>query len=213
VTAPLRLDIEPHAIPSARKIARAIEVLHDGGVAAYPTDTVYALGCAIESRHGTERIYRAKRMDEHKKLALICPDLSSASMYAHFSQTAFRLARRVFPGPYTLVLPATREVPRLLVDTSRKRRQVGIRVPDHPIALAMARALGRPLLTTSAVPPGEERGLSDPDDVELHFGRQVDLVIHGGPTGGEASTVLEVLDDEVAILRHGLGPVDGILDA
>jgi tRNA threonylcarbamoyl adenosine modification protein (Sua5/YciO/YrdC/YwlC family) len=213
VTAPLRLDIEPHSTPSARKIARAIEVLHSGGVAAYPTDTVYALGCAIESRRGTERIYRAKRMDEHKRLALICPDLSSASMYAHFSHTAFRLARRVFPGPYTLVLPASREVPRLLIDHSRRRRQVGIRIPDHPIAQALVRALGRPLLTTSAIPPGEERGLGDPDDVEEHFGRQVDLVIHGGPTAGEPSTVLEVDGDEVAILRVGMGPVDGILDA
>jgi tRNA threonylcarbamoyl adenosine modification protein (Sua5/YciO/YrdC/YwlC family) len=209
VPAPLRLDIEPHATPSARKIARAIEVLHEGGVAAYPTDTVYALGCAIESRRGAERIYRAKRMDEHKKLALICPDLSSASMYAHFSQTAYRLARRLFPGPYTLVLPATREVPRLLVDHSRRRRQVGIRIPDHSIALALVRALGRPLLTSSAIPPGEEAALSDPDDVELHFGRHVDLIIHGGPTGGEPSTVIEIDGDEVSIVRVGLGPVDG----
>jgi len=208
----VRLDIEPHSTPSARKIARAVEVLHDGKVVAYPTDTVYALGCAIESRRGTERIYRAKRMDEHKKLALICPDLSSASMYAHFSRTAFRVARRVFPGPYTLVLPATREVPRLLIDHSHRRRQVGIRVPDHPIALALARALGRPLLTSSAIPPGEERALADPEDVELHFGRHVDLVIHGGPTPGEPSTVLEIIDDEVAILRAGLGPTEGILD-
>ena len=211
--APLRLDIEPHSTPSARKIARAIEILHEGGVAAYPTDTVYALGCAIESRRGAERIYRAKKMDEHKKLALICPDLSSASMYAHFSQAAFRLARRVFPGPYTLVMPASREVPRLLVDHSRKRRQVGIRIPDHPIALALARALGRPLLTSSAIPPGEERALSEPDEVEEHFGRHVDLVIHGGPTPGEFSTVIEIVDDELLILRAGHGSVDGILDA
>ncbi len=211
--APLRLEIEPHSTPSARKIARAIEILHDGGVAAYPTDTVYALGCAIESRRGAERIYRAKRMDEHKKLALICPDLSSASMYAHFSQAAFRLARRIFPGPYTLVVPASREVPRLLVDHSRKRRQVGIRIPDHPIAHALVRALGRPLLTSSAVPPGEERALSDPDEVEEHFGRHVDLVIHGGPTPGEPSTVIEIADDEIVVLRPGLGPIDGILDA
>jgi tRNA threonylcarbamoyl adenosine modification protein (Sua5/YciO/YrdC/YwlC family) len=213
VPAPLRLEIEPHSTPSARKIARAIEILHDGGVAAYPTDTVYALGCAIESRRGAERIYRAKRMDEHKKLALICPDLSSASMYAHFSQAAFRLARRIFPGPYTLVVPASREVPRLLVDHSRKRRQVGIRIPDHPIAQALVRALGRPLLTSSAVPPGEEGALSDPDEVEEHFGRHVDLVIHGGPTPGEPSTVIEIADDEILVLRPGLGPVDGILDA
>jgi tRNA threonylcarbamoyl adenosine modification protein (Sua5/YciO/YrdC/YwlC family) len=211
MSGPLRLEIEPHVIPSARKIAQAVEVLHGGGVIAYPTDTVYALGCAIEARHGAERIYRAKQMNEHQKLALICPDLSSAAIYAHFSQAAFRLARRIFPGPYTLVLPASREVPRLLL--SRKRRQVGIRIPDHPIAQALVHELGRPLLTTSAVPPGFDRALSDADDVLEHFGRFVDLVVDGGPTGDEPSTVLEVHDDEVAVLREGLGPLEGILDA
>jgi tRNA threonylcarbamoyl adenosine modification protein (Sua5/YciO/YrdC/YwlC family) len=213
VPSPLRLDIEPHATPSARKIARAVEVLHGGGVAAYPTDTVYALGCAIESRRGAERIYRAKQMGDGKRLALICPDLSSASLYAHFSQTAFQLARRLFPGPYTLVVPASREVPRLLIDQRGKRRQVGIRIPDHPIAMALVNALGRPLLTTSAIPPDEDRPLSDPDEVEEHFGRHLDLVIHGGPTGDEPSTVIEVEGDEVTLIRAGLGPVDGILDA
>jgi tRNA threonylcarbamoyl adenosine modification protein (Sua5/YciO/YrdC/YwlC family) len=212
VPEPLRLDIEPHSTPAARLIARAVEILHEGGVAAYPTDTVYALGCAIESRRGADRIYRAKRMSENKKLALICPDLSSASMYAHFSKSAFRLARRIFPGPYTLVLPATRDVPRLLVDHSRKRRQVGIRIPDHPIAIALARGLGRPLLTSSAIPPGQEHALSDPDEVSEAFGHQVDLMIHGGPTPGDVSTVLAIDDDEVSILRAGHGPVDGLLD-
>jgi tRNA threonylcarbamoyl adenosine modification protein (Sua5/YciO/YrdC/YwlC family) len=209
---PLRLDIEPHANPSARKIARVVEVLHEGGVAAYPTDTVYALGCAIESRRGAERIYRAKQMDEDQKLALICPDLSSAAIYAHFSQAAFRLARRLFPGPYTLVLPASREVPRTVL--LKKRRQVGIRIPEHPIALALVRALGRPLLTSSAIPPGGDgTALSDPDDVLDHFGRFVDIVVDGGVTSAEPSTVLEVTDDEVVVLREGRGPIDGLLDA
>jgi tRNA threonylcarbamoyl adenosine modification protein (Sua5/YciO/YrdC/YwlC family) len=205
-----RLEIEPHATPAARKIARAVEVLHEGGVLAYPTDTVYALGCAIDSRRGVERIYRARRMSENQRLALLCPDLSSASIYAHFSQAAFRLARRVFPGPYTLVLPASREVPRTVLD--RKRRQVGIRVPDHPITLALIRGLGRPLLTSSAIPPGSDTALSDADDVLHHFGRDIDLVIDGGPTGDEPSTVLEVTDDEeVIVQREGLGPVDQFL--
>jgi tRNA threonylcarbamoyl adenosine modification protein (Sua5/YciO/YrdC/YwlC family) len=205
-----RLEIEPHATPAARKIARAVEVLHEGGVLAYPTDTVYALGCAIDSRRGVERIYRARRMSENQRLALLCPDLSSASIYAHFSQAAFRLARRVFPGPYTLVLPASREVPRTVLD--KKRRQVGIRIPDHPITLALIRGLGRPLLTTSAIPPGSDTALSDADDVLEHFGRDIDLLVDGGPTGDEASTILEVNDDEeVIVLREGLGPVDPIL--
>jgi tRNA threonylcarbamoyl adenosine modification protein (Sua5/YciO/YrdC/YwlC family) len=206
---PVRLDIEPHANPSARKIAQVVALLHDGGVAAYPTDSVYALGCAIDSRRGAERIYRAKQMDEHQRLALICPDLSSAAIYAHFSQTAFRLARRLFPGPYTLVLPASREVPRTVL--LKKRRQVGIRIPEHPITVAIVRGLGRPLLTSSAIPPGGE-ALSDADEVLESFGRFVDLVVDGGPTSNEPSTVLEITDDEVVILREGRGPLDGILD-
>ena len=202
------LEIEPHETPAAHKIARAVEVLHAGGVLAYPTDTVYALGCAIDSRRGAERIYRAKRMGQSQRLALICPDLAAASIYAHLSQDAFRLARRIFPGPYTLVVPASREVPRLLLD--RRRRQVGLRIPDHPIPLALVKALGRPLLTSSAVPPDGEP-LADADDVVEHFGRQVDLVIDGGPTPGEPSTVLEVFDDGVSVVRAGLGPTDDLL--
>ena len=206
----IRLEIEPHATPSARKIARAVEALHEGGVVAYPTDTVYALGCAIDARRATERIYRAKRMDESQRLAVICPDLSSASLYAHFSQAAFRLARRVFPGPYTLVLPASREVPRTLLD--RKRRQVGIRIPDHPITTALVRGLGRPLLTSSAIPPGSDRALADADEIMEYFARDVDLVVDGGVTPGEPSTVLQVTDDEqVVVVRQGLGPVEDLL--
>lgn len=210
--APLRLEIEPHETPpSARKIAQAAAVLHDGGVVAYPTDTVYALGCAIESKKGAERIYRAKQMSDRHRLALICPDLASAAIYAHLSETAFRLARRLFPGPYTLVLPASREVPRLLLE--KKRRQVGIRIPDHPIVQALVHELKRPMLTSSAIPPGSEQALSDADDVMEHFGRFVDVVIDGGPTSDEHSTVLEVTDGEVIVVREGLGSIEGILES
>lgn len=206
----LRLEIEPHDPPSARKIARAVEVLHGGGVVAYPTDSVYALGCAIDSRDGVERIQRAKQMNEKQRMALICPDLASAALYGHFTQTAYRLARRIFPGPYTLVVPASREVPRLLLD--KKRRQVGIRIPAHPVALALVKELGRPLLTSSAIPPGGE-ALGDPDLVMEAFASAVDLVIDSGVISNEPSTVIEVLDEEVVILREGAGPIDGILAA
>lgn len=206
----LTLVINPDH-PEPRKIAHAVDALASGGVALYPTDTVYALGCAIESRRGAERIYRAKQMDEDRRLALICPDLASAAIYAHFSQAAFRLARRVFPGPYTLVLPASREVPRTVL--LKKRRQVGIRIPEHPIALALVRGLGRPLLTSSAIPAGSDHALSDPDEVMEHFGRFVDIVVDGGMTSDVPSTVLEVTDDEVVVLREGSGPIEGILGA
>jgi tRNA threonylcarbamoyl adenosine modification protein (Sua5/YciO/YrdC/YwlC family) len=203
--APLRLDIEPHDPPSARKIARAVEILHGGGVMAYPTDTLYALGCALDARDGVERIYRAKRMSEKQRLAFICPDLASAAIYGHFSQAAFHLARRLFPGPYTLVVPASREVPRLLLD--KKRRQVGIRIPSHPVAMALVRGLGRPIVTTSAI---DEEGapLGDPSMVLEVFGRHIDLMIDSGPTETEPSTVIEIDGERIEVVRQGLGPID-----
>jgi tRNA threonylcarbamoyl adenosine modification protein (Sua5/YciO/YrdC/YwlC family) len=205
----LRLEIEPHDPPSARKIGQALEVVHGGGVIAYATDTVYALGCAIDSKDGAQRIARAKQMTDKHRLALICPDLSAAAIYGHFSHAAYRLARRILPGPYTLVVPASREVPRLLLD--KKRRQVGIRIPDHPVALALVRALGRPLLTSSAHLPGGEP-LGDPDEVMATFGGHVDLVIDSGVTSSEPSTVLELEDDHIVVVREGLGPVDDLLE-
>ena len=204
----LRLHIEAWQTPSARKIAKAAEILHGGGVAAYPTDSVYALGCAIESRSAIERIYKAKGMHKSQRLALICPNLSTAATYGMLSQTAFRLAQRIFPGPYTLVVPATREVPKTLTDA--KRRTVGIRITSHPIAQALCEALGRPLLTTSAIPPGGGDACRDADEIFDVFGNFVDVVIDSEMTAADPSTVLEVDGDRVTLLRQGLGSIDGI---
>lgn len=206
----LRFEVEPHETPAPRKIAEAVQMIHEGGVAAYPTDSVYALGCAIDARAATKRIYHARQMSERQRLALLCPDLSCAAEYAHFSQVAFQLARRIFPGPYTLVLPATRQVPRTLMD--KKRRTVGIRISSHPITQALVKKLGRPLLTSSAIPVGEDEACVDADEVIESFGSHVDLVIDGGYTNNEPSTVLEVVDDEISVLRQGSGPLDGILE-
>lgn len=206
----VRLEVEPHDPPNPRKIAEAVAMLHDGAVAAYPTDSVYALGCAIDAHNATKRIYQAKQMSERQRLALLCPDLSSAAEYAHFSQVAYRLARRVLPGPYTLVLPATREVPRLLMD--KKRRTVGIRISAHPITRALVQKLGRPLLTTSAIAPGQDAACADADEVIEAFGPHLDLVIDGGYTNNDPSTVLEVDNDEITVLREGGGPIDDIFE-
>lgn len=210
-SAPQRLVIEAHATPSARLIDKAVEVLHAGGVAAYPTDSVYALGCAYEAKDAIERIYRAKGMHKSQRLALICPDLSTASQFVQLSQSAFRLAQRIFPGPYTLVVPARRDVPRALTDA--KRRTVGIRITAHPIAQALAKALGRPLLTTSAIPPGEDHlPCRDAEEVLAAFGKVIDLVIDSEMTEAQPSTVLEIDEhDVVTVIREGAGPVDGIL--
>jgi tRNA threonylcarbamoyl adenosine modification protein (Sua5/YciO/YrdC/YwlC family) len=218
----VRVVIEAWGDPSPRKIQQAVDILHRGGVAAYPTDSIYALGCAIESREAIERIFRAKNMNKKQRLALICPDLSSASEFALFSQTAFRLAQRIFPGPYTLVVPATRATPRTLTD--EKRRTVGIRVPSHPITQALAQGLGRPLLTTSAIVPASrdsgpleyqpeiDQVCRDADDIIEAFGKYVDVVIDAEQTPAEPSTVLEVDGEEIKLIRQGQGSLEGILD-
>ncbi len=207
---PLRLVIDRWGDPAPRKIAEAVEVLNRGGVAAYPTDSIYALGCAIESRDAIERIYRAKHMGKGQRLALICPDLSTAAEYGIFSQTAFRLAQRIFPGPYTLVVPATREVPRTLTDN--KRRTVGIRVTSHPIAQALAKALGRPLLTSSAIAPDTGEPCRDADEILEAFGSAIDVVIDSEQTQASPSTVLAVDGEEITLLRAGEGSLEGIID-
>ena len=206
----LRLAIEPWGTPSPRKIQQAVDVLHAGGVAAYPTDSIYALGCAIEARDAIEKIYRAKQMHKNQRLALICPDLSTASEYGLFSQTAFRLAQRIFPGPYTLVVPATRATPRTLTDA--KRRTVGIRITSHPIAQALAQRLGRPLLTSSAIVPDTHEPCRDAEEILEGFGRFVDVVIDAFHTPAEPSTVMAVDGEDVALLRQGQGSIEGILD-
>lgn len=204
----LRLQIEPWGEPNPRKIQQAVDILHRGGVAAYPTDSIYALGCAIEARDAIERIFRAKQMNKNQRLALICPDLSTASEFGLFSQTAFRLAQRIFPGPYTLVVPATRVVPRTLTDN--KRRTVGIRIPSHPIAQALVKELGRPLLTTSAVVPETHEPCRDAEEILEHFEKSIDVVIDAEQTPGEPSTVLEVNGEEIRLLRLGQGSIEDL---
>jgi tRNA threonylcarbamoyl adenosine modification protein (Sua5/YciO/YrdC/YwlC family) len=206
----LRLAIDPWGEPSPRKIQQAVDILHAGGVAAYPTDSIYALGCAIEARDAIERIYRAKNMHKNQRLALICPDLSTASHYGIFSQTAFALAQRLFPGPYTLVVPATRDVPRTLTDA--KRRTVGIRVTSHPIAQALAQGLGRPLLTTSAMGPETHEPCRDAEEIIEAFGKFLDVVIDAEQTPAEPSTVIEVDGEDIKLIRQGQGSLEGILD-
>lgn len=206
----LRLQIESRGTPSPRKIAKAVEIIHRGGVAAYPTDSVYALGCAIEAKRAAETIYKAKKMSQNHRMALICPDLSAASQYVHFSDVAHQLARRIFPGPYTLVLPATREVPKLVID--KKQRTAGIRITSHPVTQAIVEALGRPLLTSTAILPDADMPCLDASEVLDAFGSILDVLIDSESPGEQASTVIEVTDGQIHVLREGVGSVEGILD-
>lgn len=210
----MRVMIDKWGAPNPRKIEAAVEVLHKGGVAAYPTDSIYALGCAIESREGIERIYRARNMHKNQRLALICPDLSTASEFGIFSQTAFRIAQQVFPGPYTLVVPATKAVPKTISDA--KRRTVGIRITSHPIAQALASGLGRPLLTSSAINPETEEPCRDAEELLEAFGKYVDVVVDAeliqSAREPQPSTVIAIDGDEVTLIREGQGSLEGILE-
>jgi tRNA threonylcarbamoyl adenosine modification protein (Sua5/YciO/YrdC/YwlC family) len=188
--------------PEPRKIAQALAALERGGVIAYPTDSVYGLGCDLLSKRGIEALYRMKSMPEHQLLSFVCPDLSDIARYALVSDAAYRVMRRLLPGPYTFILPATKEVPRLL---RMKRKTVGVRVPSHPVTLALTHALGRPLVSTSASIDGAF--LIDPADIEQNF-PDLELVLDADGVGLTPSTVIDLSGDEPALVRAGAGPVD-----
>ncbi|MDH5675105.1 MAG: L-threonylcarbamoyladenylate synthase [Myxococcales bacterium] len=196
------LPINPRH-PEPRKISRVVECLRRGEVIAYPTDTVYGLGCDIGNKRATERIYRMKGMDKGQLLSFVCPDLADIARYGIVEDWAYRIMRRLVPGPYTFVLTATREVPKTL---RMKRKTVGIRVPDHPVALALARELGNPVASTSASIDGEI--LHDPREIEQRF-RDLDLVLDSDEGAGlEPSTILDLSEGEPRVVRMGAGAVD-----
>ena len=188
--------------PEPRKIARAAEVMRRGGVIAYPTDTVYGLGCDIFDRKAVEAIYRMKRMDKSQLVSFVCPDLSAVSRYAVVDDGAFRLMRSLLPGPYTFILRPTREVPKVL---RMKRKTVGIRIPDHPVVSALVHELDRPVASSSASFNGEQ--LLDPADIEERF-PEVELVLDAEGCGLTPSTVVDLSEGDPKIVRMGAGPVD-----
>src|SRR6184192_4183428 len=193
--------------PQPRHIQRAKTVLQDGGIVSYPTDTYYALGCDVFQKKAMERLALLKRRDEKKPFAFLCADLGEVAKYAIVSNESFRLMRRILPGPYTIILDATRLVPRTALT---RQRQVGVRVPDAPVALALVRGLGRPLATTSAALPGEEP-LIDANDIQEHLGQGIDLILDGGVTLNEPSTVLDLTGPAPVVLREGKGRLEGVV--
>ena len=188
--------------PEPRKIRRAVEALEAGEVIGYPTDTVYGLGCDLFNKKATERLYQIKAMAQSQKLAFICPDLGDIARYAIVEDQAYRLLRRLLPGPYCFILTATREVPRL-VQSSRKT--VGIRIPRHEVILAIVRELGRPVISTSAAPHGEDPYV-DPHEIDARF-RGLALVLDAGAGGGVPTTVVDLTSGHPEIVREGAGPV------
>jgi tRNA threonylcarbamoyl adenosine modification protein (Sua5/YciO/YrdC/YwlC family) len=188
--------------PEPRKVRRAVEALEAGGVIAYPTDTVYGLGCDLTNKNAIERLYAIKGMDRAHPLAFVCPDLSDIARYAVVENQVYRVLRRFLPGPYTFILAATKEVPRVL---RMKRKTVGVRVPSHPVTLALTHALGRPIVSTSASVDGEF--LIDPGEIEERF-PELSIVLDADGVGLTPSTVIDLSGDEPVVVREGAGPVD-----
>jgi len=196
------LEINPKN-PQPRLIAQVVEKLKSGGVVAYPTDTTYGIGCSIFSKKALERIYTIKQRDRKKPFSFVCADLSDIARYAKVSNYAYKVLKRLLPGPYTFVLDATSLVPDLLLT---KQKTVGIRIPDNPICLAIVKELGHPIVTTSANVSGEEP-IGDPWQVEAQMGKLLDFVIDGGHLTANVSSVVSLIDDAPEVLRKGVGDV------
>lgn len=192
--------------PQPRIIKQVVECLRQGGVIIYPTDTTYGLGCDIFNRKGIKKIIQIKQRDNRKPFSFICSDLAEVASYAQVSNFAFKIMKRQLPGPYTFVLDAAKVVPDAV---STKQKTVGVRIPDNAICQEIVKELGHPLVTTSANISGEET-LQDPQLIDEHMGRLVDMVIDGGISLGEASSVINLVDDQIEILRQGSGATDWI---
>lgn len=195
--------------PQPRHVQRAAAVLESGGLVSYPTDTSYAIGCDLFQKRALERMAALKRRDPKKPFAFLCSDVGEVARYGIISNESYRLMRRILPGPYTIVLDATRVVPRTALT---RQRQVGIRVPAAPVAVALVKALGRPLATTSATPPPPEgEAMTDARDIQERFGHGLDLILDAGAMPNAMSTVLDLTGPSPMVLRVGRGAVEGVL--
>jgi tRNA threonylcarbamoyl adenosine modification protein (Sua5/YciO/YrdC/YwlC family) len=189
--------------PQPRLISQAVAVVRRGGVIAYPTDSSYALGCCIGDKAAMEQICRIRQLDKDHNFTLMCRDLSDISTYARIENSDFRLIKSLTPGPYTFIFNATREVPRRLQNPRRKT--IGIRVPDHPIALALLEALGEPLMSVTLCMPGEELPLTDPQEIRERLGSQLKVIIDGGYCGHLPTTVIDFTGETPDVKRQGKG--------
>ena len=191
--------------PQRRLVAVAAEAIRAGGVIVYPTDSCYALGCALGDKAAMERIGRLREIDRKHHFTLVCRDLSEIARYARVENWQYRLLKACTPGPYTFILPATREVPRRL--QNEKRRTIGLRVPDHPVPLMLLEELGEPLMSSTLLLPGEPYPLTDAREIEARLEGRVDLILDGGNCGMEPTTVVDLADGAAAVVRVGRGSV------
>jgi tRNA threonylcarbamoyl adenosine modification protein (Sua5/YciO/YrdC/YwlC family) len=200
-----RLQVHP-VNPQARLLARAAEALRAGEVIIYPTDSSYALGCAIGAKGALDRIRQIRRKEIDHDFTLVCRDLSEIATYARVDNAAYRMLKSLTPGPYTFILKATGEAPRRLQDP--KRKSIGLRVPDNRIALALLAELGEPIMSSTLQLPEDDVPLTEPDEIEQRLGNRVDLILDGGACGLEPTTILDLSRGQVDIVRRGKGPVD-----
>ena len=191
--------------PNARLIRHAAEILRDGGIVAYPTDSCYALGCHLDDREAVTRIRQIRGLDEHHHMTLMCRDLSEISRYARVDNAKFRLLKANTPGSYTFILEATKEVPRRLQHP--RRSTVGIRIPDHTVALALLQELGEPISSSTLILPEEDGPLNDAEHIRELLEKRVELVIDGGAVGADFTTVVDLTGDAPVVLRRGKGSV------
>jgi tRNA threonylcarbamoyl adenosine modification protein (Sua5/YciO/YrdC/YwlC family) len=187
--------------PQKRLIQRVCAVLTEGGLIAYPTDTLYGIGCDLLNKKGIQTIHRLKDRPPNQPLSIICDSLKEISRYAKVSNYAYRTMRQYLPGPYTFILEATQLVPKIMLN---KRKTIGIRIPDNQICMDIVRALQRPIINTSA-------GFNDPEAIQEHYKPQLSLIIDGGLSYPDPSSVISLIDDVPEIIRKGKGDVNGFL--
>jgi len=202
------LTIHPET-PQPRLIREAVQIIRDGGGVVYPTDTTYAIGCHIGDKRAVQRVRRIRGKDDKHNFALMCRDLSESATYASYHTPAYRLLKAHTPGPYTFILRATPEVPRRLMHP--KRKHIGLRVPQDVILQALLTELGEPILTSTLKLPGDEYPLQDPAEIFGRLEHEVDLVIDGGPRGLDPTTLVDLVDGNVEVLRVGVGDPSAFL--
>ena len=195
-------DVHPDN-PQPRSIAQVVQLLGDDGLIAYPTDSCFALGCQLGNRSGLDRIRTIRHLDEQHHFTLMCADFAQLGPLVQLDKTVFKAVKAATPGQYTFILPATREVPRRMLHP--KKRTVGVRIPDHPVAQALLAALGEPLLTSTLLLPGEEVPMTDGWSIKERLDHQIDAVIDSGECGEEPTTVIDFSEGEPVVVRLGAG--------
>jgi tRNA threonylcarbamoyl adenosine modification protein (Sua5/YciO/YrdC/YwlC family) len=196
------VDVHPRD-PQPRAVAQVAALLRDGGLVAYPTDSCYALGCLMENREGAERIRRIRHLDDRHDFTLVCSDFAQLGQLVHLDNAAFRAVKAATPGPYTFVLPATREVPRRLANP--RKRTVGVRIPDHPVVRALLRELGEPLLSSTLLLPDREDPMTEGWQIKEELDHLVDAVVDSGECGLVPTTVVDYADGYPEVTRYGAG--------